>query len=62
MLISAASSKAVASTVPSSRPLAKDEANLPPERSTERRAALQIGNRETYDYEFIPKRAARCSS
>jgi FtsP/CotA-like multicopper oxidase with cupredoxin domain len=43
------------STVLSWRPLAKDGATLPPQRSTERRAALQIGNGETYDYEFVPR-------
>lgn len=36
------------------RPLAKDGADLPPERRSPRPAMLQTGNGETYDFELVP--------
>ena len=36
------------------RAFAKDGATIPPERATERRSAIQMGNGETYDFEFTP--------
>lgn len=36
------------------RALAKDGADLPPERATVRPAVQQLGNGETYDFEFVP--------
>jgi manganese oxidase len=42
------------STVLTWRAVAKDGADLPPERATIRPAVQQIGNGEAYDFEFIP--------
>ncbi len=42
------------STVLTWRALAKDGMFLPPERAVVRRAAQQLGNGETYDFEFTP--------
>lgn len=39
------------------RPLAKDGMDVPAERSTARRSAVQMGNGETYDFEFVPAAA-----
>ncbi|MGH7471282.1 MAG: hypothetical protein ACRENP_25310, partial [Longimicrobiales bacterium] len=39
------------------RALAKDAADLPPERATVRPATQQLGNGETFDYEFVPAAA-----
>ncbi len=39
------------------RALAKDAADLPSERATARPAAQQMGNGETYDFDFIPAAA-----
>ncbi|HET9981935.1 MAG TPA: multicopper oxidase domain-containing protein [Longimicrobiales bacterium] len=36
------------------RALAKDGADLPPSRATIARSSIQIGNGETYDFEFVP--------
>ena len=36
------------------RPVAKDGMPIPPERSVTRPAQQQMGNGETYDYEFVP--------
>jgi hypothetical protein len=36
------------------RAVAKDGADLPPERATTRRSTQQLGNGETYDFEFTP--------
>ena len=39
------------------RPLAKDGMEIPAERATARRSAVQMGNGETYDFEFVPAAA-----
>ncbi|MFL5609023.1 MAG: multicopper oxidase domain-containing protein [Gemmatimonadaceae bacterium] len=42
------------STLVAWRALAKDGMDLPPDRATTRRAIQQMGNGETYDFEFAP--------
>ena len=42
------------SSLVSWRPVAKDGMPTPPERATPRPAQQQMGNGETYDYEFVP--------
>jgi len=39
------------------RPVAKDGMDLPAERAKTGRAVQQMGNGETYDFEFIPAEA-----
>jgi hypothetical protein len=43
------------STVLSWRALAKDGMDLPADQATIRPARIQLGNGETYDFEFIPQ-------
>ena len=45
------------STVLTWRAMAKDGMTLPPDLATVRRSAQQIGNGETYDFEFLPTQA-----
>jgi hypothetical protein len=45
------------STVLSWRPIAKDGMDLPSDQATTRRSRVQLGNGETYDFEFIPQSA-----